>query len=134
MGIVFFDETSNVWDEHWGPPLEAHLVPSATEKKALSKLASMLRQAKWRTLLRINYNTWFRVWLNFALINECRILPAKSKDFIRFQCSLLATMPRAQFKLRRQRSMPYIDSTVTNPHSRTVTSDKTSWPASLSAG
>lgn len=84
LSIRFFDESDNVWDKHRGRPLEAHLVPSATEKKALSKLASMLRQAKWRTSSRVNYNAWFRAWLNFALVNKCRILPAKSKDFVRF--------------------------------------------------
>ena len=84
LGIVFFDEADNVWDEHRGRPLESHLVPSATQARALSKLARMLRQAKWRTSSRVNYNAWFRSWLNFALVNKYRALPAKSKHFTNF--------------------------------------------------
>lgn len=79
-----FEEGENEWDYHRGRLLESAGNPSASETKVLDRLATMLRSAAWRPASRVNYNAWFRTWLEFCLVNNIRPLPVQEIWFARF--------------------------------------------------
>ena len=59
-------------------------MPSATDFAALDALGEMLVIAKWRPNTRVSYDRWFQVWVAFATVNQCCLLPAKEVWFMRF--------------------------------------------------
>ena len=85
MKIKMFNESA---DYRRGRQLDKETMESAEENKLLTKLGKLLREAARRPSSRVNYNTWFRTWLQFCKQKHYDPMPAEPERLPNFMTML----------------------------------------------